>query len=49
MFKEDSEPIKNKNIILDYSTKDSEDKEKDKDKIFLRLKRKRLDINEYNI
>ena len=49
VFKEDIEPIKNKNIILDYSTKDSEDKEKDKDKIFLRLKRKRLDINEYNI
>jgi hypothetical protein len=31
---------------LDCSTKDSEDKEKDK--IFLRLKRKRGDINEYN-
>ena len=46
VFKEDIEPIKNNNIILDCSTKDSEDKEKDK--IFLRLKRKRGDINEYN-
>ena len=47
VFKEDIEPMKNKNIILDYSTKDSEDKEKEK--IFLRLKRRRGDINEYNI
>ena len=46
VFKEDIEPMKNNNIILDCSTKDSEDKEKDK--IFLRLKRKRNDINEYN-
>ena len=45
VFKEDIEPMKNKNILLDYSTKDSEDKEKEK--IFLRLKRKRVDINEY--
>ena len=49
VFKEDIEPMKNNDVILDYSTKDSEDKEKDKDKIFLRLKRRRLDVNEYNI
>ena len=47
VFKEDIEPMKNKNILLDYSTKDSEDKEKEK--IFLRLKRKRVDINGYKI
>ena len=47
VFKEDIEPMKNNNIVLDYSTKDSEDKEKEK--IFLRLKRKRGDLNEYNI
>ena len=47
VFKEDIEPMKNNNIVLDYSTKDSEDKEKEK--IFLRLKRKRGDFNEYNI
>jgi len=47
VFKEDIEPMKNNNIILDFSTKDSEDKEKDK--IFTRLKRKRSNINEYEI
>ena len=47
VFKEDIEPMKSNNIILDFSTKDSEDKEKDK--IFTRLKRKRGNINEYEI
>ncbi len=47
VFKEDIEPMKNNNIILDFSTKDSEDKEKDK--IFTRLKRRRSNINEYEI
>ena len=47
VFKGDIEPMKNNNIILDFSTKDSEDKEKDK--IFTRLKRRRSNINEYEI
>ena len=47
VYKEDNEHLKNENIFLDYSTKDSEDKEKEK--TFIRLKRKRCDesCNEY--
>ena len=47
VFKEDIEPMKNNNIILDFSTKDSEDKEKDK--TFTRLKRKRSNNNDNEI
>ena len=46
VFKEDIEPMKNNNIILDCSTKDSEDKEKEK--IFTRLKRKRGFFNDFD-
>ena len=41
VYKEDNDNIKNNKIILDFSTKDSEDKEKEKS--FIRLKRKRID------
>jgi serine/threonine protein kinase len=41
VYKEDIDNIKNNKIILDFSTKDSEDKEKEKS--FIRLKRKRID------
>jgi serine/threonine protein kinase len=46
IYKEDKEPFKNNDIILDYSTKDSEDKDKDKEKTFLKLKRRRYDEND---
>jgi serine/threonine protein kinase len=41
VYKEDNDNIKNNKIILDFSTKDSEDKEKEKS--FIKLKRKRID------
>ena len=40
VYKEDIDLFKNTKIILDFSTKDSEDKEKEKN--FIRLKRKRI-------
>ena len=46
IVKEDKEPFKSNDIILDYSTKDSEDKDKDKEKTFLKLKRRRYDEND---
>ena len=45
IIKENIEPIKNEKIILDYSTKDSEEKEK----TFIKLKRKREDLNDNEI
>ena len=44
VYKEDNDNFKNNKIILDFSTKDSEDKEKEKS--FIKLKRKRIDENE---
>lgn len=46
VYKEDNDNFKNNKIILDFSTKDSEDKEKEKS--FIRLKRKRFDEDNNN-
>ena len=46
IYKEENDNFKNNKIILDFSTKDSEDKEKEKS--FIRLKRKRFDEDNNN-